>query len=172
MPRKMNLSFSASMLVFVGIVQLIYRDEILGYFLTPLSRPTAQTVLTLIHLAGLDAVRIGNLICHPDGFAYDIHYRCTGFLPIAFLIVSILVCPGGLRTKAAGLAVGVPLLVVLNLIRLVHLYYVGVHNRAVFDLAHSVLWPGLMIFTVFGLWIAWKKWAGPQGEVQSSAHNV
>ena len=168
----MNLSFAASMVVFGGIVLLFYRDEFLGYLLTPLSRVTAQTVLALIHLAGLDAVRISNLIFHPDGFAYDIHYRCTGFLPIAFLSVSILVYPGGLRTKAVGLAVGVPLLVVLNLIRLVHLFYVGIQNPALFDFAHSVLWQGLMIFAVFGLWIAWKKWAGRQEEIQSSAHRV
>jgi exosortase/archaeosortase family protein len=160
------------MAVFLGIVLLFYRDEILGDLLTPLSRLTAQTVLALIHLAGLDAVRISNLILHPDGFVYDIHYRCTGFLPIAFLCVSILVYPGGLRTKTAGLAVGVPLLVLLNLIRLVHLFYIGIYNPAIFDFAHSVLWQGLMILAVFGLWIAWKKWVDRQGEVQSSRQEV
>lgn len=170
--RKVNFRFVAIMAIFMGIVLPIYRDEILGRILAPFSKLTAQIVVILIHWSGQEAVRIATLICHPDGFVYEISYVCTGFLPIAFLIVAILSYSADLRTKALGLAAGVFLLLVFNLMRLVHLFYLGIHKPAVFDLAHSILWHAFMILAVLGLWFGWTRCAFRRDEVQRIAQSV
>ena len=157
--RQLNLRFIAVMAGFVGVIFLTYRQDVLGFFLTPLTKLTARTTLALLHLSGLEAVRVATLISHPDGFAYEIYYRCTGFLPLAFLTVSILAYPRSLRCKFVGLALGLPILVTLNFTRLVHLFYIGVYNPDAFNLAHKVLWEGFIILAVFAAWLGWTRWS-------------
>jgi exosortase/archaeosortase family protein len=157
--RQMNLRFTVVMAVFVAVVLLTYQEDIVGPFLTPLTMLTAQMTLALLHWIGMEAVRASTVISHPDGFAYEIYYRCTGFLPVAFLTVSILASPGPLRRRLVGLVVGVPILVGLNLVRLVHLFSIGVHNPAAFDVAHAVVWEGFFILAIFGLWLGSTRWS-------------
>jgi exosortase/archaeosortase family protein len=107
----------------------------------------------------MEAVRLVTVISHPDGFAYEIYYRCTGILPVAVLTVSILAYPGPLRQKLVALAAGVPILISLNLMRLVHLFYLGVHNPAAFDIAHAIVWETLLIVAIIGIWMGWTRWS-------------
>lgn len=156
--RQLNLRFALVMVGFAGAVLLTYREDVLGALLAPVTMWTAQATLALLHWFGMEATRTANVISHPNGFAYEIYYRCTGFLPVAFLATAILAYPGPLRRKIIGLAVGVPVLIALNLTRLVHLFYLGVRHPAAFDLAHSVLWEGLLILAILGLWLGWTRW--------------
>ena len=160
--RQLNLRFATVMAVFVGVVLLTYREDVLGSLLGPLTALTARMTVGLLHWLGMEAVRLATVISHPDGFTYEIYYRCTGSLPVAFLTVSILASPGTLRRKFVGLAVGLPILIALNLTRLVHLFYLGVHNPTAFDLAHTFLWEGFLILAIFGIWLGWTRWSDSQ----------
>jgi exosortase H (IPTLxxWG-CTERM-specific) len=157
--KQLNLRFVAVMTVFTGLVLLVYRADALGSLLAPLTALTARMTLVLLHWSGMEATRAATVISHPNGFAYEIYYRCIGFLPVAFLAASILASPGSLRRKVAGLAVGVPVLIGLNLTRLVHLFYLGVHNPAAFNVAHTLLWEGFLVLTILGLWLGWMGWS-------------
>ena len=159
MMRQLNLRFALVMLGFVGVVWLTYREEVLGSLLAPLAMLTAQIAIALLNWLGMEAVRLVTVISHPDGFAYEIYYRCTGILPVAFLTVSILAYPGPLRRKLVVLAVGVPIMILLNLVRLVHLFYLGVHNPAAFDIAHAIVWETLLILAIIGIWVGWTRWS-------------
>ncbi len=170
--RQLNLRFVTVMVGFLGVVLLTYREDVLGPLLAPLTTLTVRTTLTLLHWAGMEAIRVTTVISHPDGFAYEIYYRCTGFLPLAFLTASILAYPGTLRHKCVGLAVGLPILIALNLMRLVHLFYIGVHDPALFDLAHAVLWEGLLILAILGLWFAWTRWFDSQASTGATLNRI
>jgi len=157
--QQQKLRFITVMAVFAGVILLMYRDDILGSLLAPLTMLTAQTTLALLHWSGMEAVRVATQIYHPDGFAYEIYYRCTGFLPMAFLTVAILAYPRPFGRKLYGLAVGVAILMAFNLARLVHLFYVGVYHPAAFDAAHAVFWQGILIIVCVSLWLGWIKWS-------------
>ncbi|MGH7321640.1 MAG: exosortase H, partial [Candidatus Rokuibacteriota bacterium] len=157
--RQVNLRFLAVLAGFAGVVFLTYREEVLGTLVAPLTAWTAGVTLGLIRQAGMEATRVAAVVSHPSGFAYEIYYRCTGVLPVAFLATAILAYPGRWQRKLVGLLVGVPVLMALNLTRLVHLFYLGVHHPAVFDFAHSVLWEGLVILAILGLWLGWARWS-------------
>ena len=161
MTAKQKYRFAFIMAGFALALVFTYREDVLGAILLPLAHYTAQVTLVLLHVCGMEAARAATLIYHPDGFAYEIYYRCTGFLPVAILFVSIFAYPGALRSKFIGLAIGVPVLLALNLFRLVYLFYVGVHIPAAFDFAHYVIGESLLILATFGLWLAWIKWIHP-----------
>ena len=159
MLRQLNFRFVAVLLVFIGLVWLTYREAALGAMTVPLEEFTAQITMALLDLCGMAAVRSLTVISHPDGFAYEIYYRCIGILPATFLAVSILAYPGALRQKLCAIAMGVPIIFALNLFRLIRLYHIGVHHPAAFESAHSIVWEALIIIAVVGLWIAWTRWS-------------
>jgi len=148
------------MVCFTIIILPFYCEKILGTLLTPWTNLTAKVALALIHYSGMEAAKMGTVISHPAGFAYEIYFRCTGFLPIAFLVVSILAYPRPIKYKIIGIMVGAPFLILFNLVRLVDLFYIGVNNPTAFHFAHSIFWEALTIITVFGLWLFWLKWSG------------
>ena len=160
MTKQPDRRFVAVMVSFAGIAVLTYREDVLGTLIAPLTLLTAEVTSVLLRWVGMEAARVATVVSHPSGFTYEIYYRCTGFLPAAVLTTAILASPGRGRWKLVGMVVGVSTLISLNLARLVHLFYVGVHQPAVFDFAHSVLWEGLVILAVVGLWLGWTCWAG------------
>lgn len=136
-----------------GIVLLACNEGLLASLLAPWTMVTSRITLALLHWCGMEAVRMGTIISHPDGFAYEISYRCTGIIPAAAHVAWTLLYSDTLRRRMIVLAVGFPLLLGLNLIRLVHLFYVGVHEPSAFEFVHGYLWVGVFILTLLGLWL-------------------
>ena len=75
------------------------------------------------------------------------------------LIVAILASPGSWAVKRRGLVLGVPLVLAVNVLRLVHLFWIGIHRLDVFDLAHSLLWEATIVVFTFMVWLQWTRWA-------------
>lgn len=130
---------------FLGLFLMAYREEYLGRLLEPFSLATAGAAGAVLEFFGMEVVRTLAVLRHPDGFAYEIYYRCTGLLPVVIFTIITLAYPAPSKPKAVGLGVGIPFLLILNLARLVHLFYIGVHSPDLFDLAHSVLWEAMLI---------------------------
>jgi exosortase/archaeosortase family protein len=124
-----------------------------------LDRTTAASTAAVVRLCGTPAVQEGPVLRHPQGFAVEVYYRCTGLLPALFVAVAILAFPAPWGVRWKGVLVGVPLLLGLNLARLVVLFVVGVHWPGWFDIAHRVIAETLMALAVFGFWLAWLRWA-------------
>jgi exosortase H (IPTLxxWG-CTERM-specific) len=163
MSGQQKYCFAAGMACFTFVLLFIYRQDALGNILSPLTYVTARITAALLQVTGIEAARTATMICHPDGFAYEIYYRCTGFFPVAILTASIIAYPGPVRHRFLGLALGVAILLALNLFRLVCLFYVGVYRSDAFDFAHSVLGNGLMLSATLGLWVALTEWNRKMG---------
>ncbi|MGH9896032.1 MAG: hypothetical protein ACREA0_29395, partial [bacterium] len=122
----------------------------------------------LLHWAGIEAVRAATVISHPGGFAYEVAYSCIGFLPVVFFAAAVLAYPVALIRRLVGVTIGIPALLMLNLGRLVHLFDLGVYDRAVFDLWHEDLWPTIIRLTIVGFWISWACWAERRSQWQGN----
>ncbi len=155
--RRPDVRFIAVSSLLVGLFMIAYREDVLGGPLSAWVELTARITAWLLHRLGLEAVRTAAVIHHPSGFAYEIYYRCTGVLPAAVLAILILAHPGTWRQKFLGLAVGIPLLVALNLVRLVHLFTLGVHSPGAFALAHGVVWEVVLMSATLALWWIWRS---------------
>lgn len=163
MLRRLNVGFAVIMVVYGGVVFLVYRDEVLGPFLRPLAELTASVTEGLVRLLGIEVLRAGAIIKHPDGFGFEIAYICTGFLPVVTFVVCVMAYPGPLARKWAGIAFGIPALLAVNFLRLVSLFYIGVRFPALFGLAHEVVWEGLLAVVFIALWVGWMRWSNDHG---------
>lgn len=142
-------------------VPAFYREAVLAAPLEPAVAVTARVTHWLIGLAGMSAELDDATISAPGGFAYEVYFRCTGFLPVICVAVAILAHPAPWRRRLAGLAVGVPVLLGLNFVRLVHLFQLGVSRPEVFDVAHSVVWEAAIVVAVASVFLGYLAWCEP-----------
>ncbi len=143
----------------VAVVLATYREELAGRALAALVGFTATAVAACLELVGIPTVRHGGVLVCPAGFSYEIYFRCTGYLPSALLAIGMVTTQAPTGRKLVGLVLGVPAVLTVNLLRLVHLFLVGVARPDLFDLAHDVLWEGAIVFAVLALLWGWKRWA-------------
>ncbi|MGR9115944.1 MAG: archaeosortase/exosortase family protein [Gammaproteobacteria bacterium] len=147
------------MLTYGGAVFLVYRDEVLGGYLAPLAEWTATLCSRLIQWSGMEVLREGVFLTHPNGFGYEIAYTCTGLLPSVTFIVCVMAYPSVFRYQFIGILVCIPVLLTVNYLRLVNLFYLGVYFPSAFGLAHEVIWEGLLAVTFISLWLSWIYWS-------------
>jgi exosortase/archaeosortase family protein len=152
-------------LAWVAVIVLAhaFRGHPPGMLETPAGL-VASLTRTVLNWLGLATLRAGTVLYLPGGFSYDVTIGCTGLLPVAVLAVGILASPGSAAAKRRGLAVGVPLLMAINLLRLVHLFWIGAKAPNYFDLAHSYLWEATLVLCTFITWLLWSRWAAGTGQ--------
>jgi exosortase/archaeosortase family protein len=149
----------------VAIILLPYGATNAANALDPFAALVARLTHATLGVLGVDALRTGTFLYAPSVFEFEIRPGCAGILPTVVLTVAVLYSPGSSRAKWWGLAVGIPLVLSLNLLRLAHLFYIGVHSPSLFGLAHTVLWEGTMVLVTFAVWLAWARWATRVGQL-------
>ena len=149
----------------VAVLVLIVNDEgAMQWIQTALATITAG-ILTLF---GHAAVVAGSTV-QTDVFGISVVTACTGLFTTGLYVIAVLAFPARWRARAIGLAMGIGGIFVLNLIRLVSLYFIGVHFPGVLDLAHQGIWQA--VFIVFAV-VLWLLWAGRWGRARRPASKV
>jgi len=64
--------------------------------------------------------------------------------------------------KLTGVLAGIVVLQVLNLLRIVTLYWIGLHLPDIFNAAHTEIWPTAFIVVAIVLFICWIEWSGEE----------
>lgn len=120
----------------------------------PLNRVIAQCSGFLIGLTGSAPVVSGTQITSSSG-AVDIKEGCNGVYATVILWAGILAFPAGWRQKLIGVLLGSLVLFVVNLIRVVTLFYLSASYPQFFDEAHMYIWQFLIIIVAGLLWLLW-----------------
>lgn len=118
------------------------------------TRFNAELTGGALWLLGAGAKVHGNLVT-TSFFAAEIIFECTAVYPIAMWIAAVLAYPARWRPKLLGIALGVPALVLINVVRLVSLFYIGYWWEEVFETAHLLIWQSLLVFLTLLLWLLW-----------------
>ena len=111
------------------------------------------TRLTLTAL-GVPTRPDGALIAS-QGFTIEIVTACTGLYSFMLLLSAVLSLPTGWVPKAKGILLGALLIVVLNHVRIVSLFFVGRDFPHLLDDLHHYVWPGVIIVTVAFYFYTW-----------------
>jgi exosortase/archaeosortase family protein len=91
-------------------------------------------------------------------FSMAIRRGCDAVEPTWLLCAVIIAFPSTLRSKLIGILVGTVVLQFLNLVRIVTLYWIGIHWPAFFDSAHVEVWPVVFIIVAILLFVGWRTW--------------
>jgi exosortase/archaeosortase family protein len=96
-------------------------------------------------------------------FPMKIVKDCDAMEVNILLASAVLAFPARWWRRALGVAIGIFLLAVANLIRIAGLYLIGVGAPNAFEAAHRDLFPLLLVGVTALLFAAWARWAGEPG---------
>lgn len=131
-----------------------YREQ----FFPLVLRLTAKSAGDVLALLGQDIAVRGIVISAP-GFSVRIVRGCDAVEPMALFVCAVLAFPLPWLSKLPGIVAGMLILVLLNLVRIVSLFLIGVYWPSVFHLMHVDVWQGVFIVLALMLWLLWLLWA-------------
>jgi len=92
-----------------------------------------------------------------SGFAVSIQPGCNGIEAAIVLIAALVTFPSSLKQKILGIAIGFVAIQLLNMVRIISLFYLGQWNKTAFDWAHSYIWQALIMLDVLIVFILWIR---------------
>ena len=148
--------------VFVLLMGVFYAITFIPYLerkvLPGLQEVNARASAALLNVFGEGAQAIDTNITSKR-YSVNIKHGCDAIEPIALFVAAVLAFPAPLRTKWPGLLIGTLVLTALNIVRIISLFYVGVHWQSAFETMHEDVWqPAFVVFSLF-FWVVWALWA-------------
>jgi len=102
-------------------------------------------------------------------FGITVVTACTGLFLTGLFLVAVLAFPATVPAKLIGAGLGVGGIFLLNVVRLVSLYFVGVHFPGILDTVHLLVWQSLLIVFAVVLWMVWAgTWGRSKRETEAA----
>lgn len=92
-----------------------------------------------------------------QGFSVDIENGCNGVETALLFCSAVLAFPASWRSRVLGLVFGFFAIQLLNLVRVVTLFWIGRHRPAMFSAAHTVLWQSAVVIAGVLLFLLWAS---------------
>lgn len=108
-----------------------------------------------------EEVVVNNSTIISEKFAVSVIFDCCAIEPILIYLSAILSYPFHLKSKVIALAAGIPILIAVNIIRIVSLYYFGAYyGKLVMERMHLDVWQVLIIILSLTLFLFWIYFFG------------
>ena len=124
----------------------------------PYLRRIALATGGVVSLLGYKASVADTSVTSP-AFSMQIVWGCDAIEPTAAFVCAVLASPVSLWSKIPGILIGALILALVNLLRIVSLFFIGVHFRRALDIMHEDVWQGAFIVFAIVLWAIWVQWA-------------
>jgi exosortase H (IPTLxxWG-CTERM-specific) len=165
-------AMSRFLTIFVLLLALAFGLELTpwaqAFVVTPWTDTVARVSGVLMRTFDASITTSGNVIgSSASPFAVAIEAGCNGVEATLVLVAAMLAFPAPWRHRLVGIAIGVATVQVLNVVRVVTLFYLGRWNERVFEWAHLYAWQALIMLDVLIVWVIWVKMA-PSGTAQGS----
>lgn len=92
-------------------------------------------------------------------FAVKIQSGCDAFEPAWHFCAGVIASPVHFVRKIPAILIGVPSLVILNFVRIISLWFVGIYWPNLLDTAHLEIWPAAFVASGIAFWVCWAHWA-------------
>lgn len=150
--------YSGFVILFSILLFTLTSQDAFSVISNPINNGYAKISSLLINMFGESTV-VSNEIISSKFFSLAVKKGCDAIAPMILLFMSIIAFPTKFKWKVPGVILGIASLVILNIIRIVSLYFIGKHfSPKVFDIMHIDIWQILfLVFTVF-LWLMWMNW--------------
>ena len=150
---------------FAGIMLLYYIIAIQPFFVENIQEPVGAVFAYfgsgLLSLMGQRTVADGAAINSSD-FSLLVKKGCDAIAPVMLVVTGISLFPTEWNKKLKGIGIGVLALFALNLLRIVSLYFVGVHAPDYFEFMHVEFWQVLFIGLAVLYFFYWLNWAAKE----------
>jgi exosortase H (IPTLxxWG-CTERM-specific) len=131
------------------------QEHVIAPFTGMLARLSAAIILPF----DSSAVAYGKILQFRDtGFAVSIEAGCNGVEASIVLIAAVIAYPASWRARFLAIVLGFLAIQVMNLARIISLFYLGNWNMEVFSWIHLYLWPALIMLDVLIVFIVYLRY--------------
>lgn len=126
------------------------------YLVEPYTAFIAQEAAVVLRWFGVHAQAVGLSLTSPR-FSVTIYNGCNGLEASIVLLSGILAFPARFRWKALGVGMGLLVIHVVNLVRVLSLFVLGMVNRQWFSAFHNVIWQVVIVVLAVALLVVWAQ---------------
>ena len=161
--QKPEARFLILFLTILGVsFTVVALRQVNDFFVTPYTAVIAQMSGFILRIFGEKATVTGCVVSSPR-FAVTIYNGCNGLITSLILVSGVLAFPARISAKLIGVIGGLLAIQLINLVRIVSLFYIGIFMPQHFSDAHIFVWQSLVILAGISLWIVWaQKFALPR----------
>lgn len=135
--------------VFLSLLYIKFQQNLII-----LNTLTAEVLYILLKMLGMN-ISIAGSTLHLGNFSMDIIHECTGIYELIVYLACVLAYFTTPEKKLIGIVIGIPILITVNMIRLIFLAFVGVWYLDIFDYVHYYLWQMTLILLVALAVLVW-----------------
>ena len=151
-----------AVLIFLALLAAFYTFEFTHLARGPARRAylqwIANTSARILIVMGHNAKADGTDINSPR-FSVKIVPGCDALDPAAAFVAAVIASPVSFWTKIPGLLIGTASLLLINLFRVVSLFFIGIHFPAAFKTMHHDVWQAVFVVLAVLFWFVWVQWA-------------
>jgi exosortase H (IPTLxxWG-CTERM-specific) len=135
-------------------------------FVVPYTAFIAEVSGLVLRLFGEQA-SVNNCVVSSPRFAVTIYNGCNGLITSLIFISGVLAFPARWGAKVVGVIGGLLMIQIINLIRIISLFYIGVFLPALFNQSHIFIWQSVVILAGVALWVLWAHYLASPVEKSS-----
>jgi len=145
-------------ILLVGLFTLEILEPAEKYVILPFTSVIADVSVWIVQLFDDNVEAFRNVIRNSTtGFGVRIERGCNGVEAVIILFAAIFAFPAPLKNKLLGFVIGFFAIQLLNLVRIVSLFYLGQWNQVAFEWFHLYLWQALIILDALVVWLIWLR---------------
>lgn len=142
----------------VGLFTLEILQPAEKYVILPFTSFIADVSAWIVQFFDDNVTSVSNVIRDKTtGFGVRIERGCNGIEALIILFAAIFAFPAPTRNKLVGFTIGFFAIQVLNMVRIVSLFYLGQWNQVAFEWFHLYLWQALIILDALVVWLIWLR---------------
>lgn len=150
--------FSCFALIQLSLFSIQQLKSVREFIIIPFTENLALISTWIIQIFDKN-VRVNGIIMQQinTGFSVSIESGCNGVEAIIVLISAMLVFPASWKHKLKGIVVGFIAVELLNIIRIISLFYLGQWDYDIFEWAHLYIWEVLIMLDVLIIFLWWLR---------------
>ncbi len=150
-------------LIFLAVLVTLFTVEMLvpvqTHVIVPFTAQLAKISAALILPFDDTVLAYGKVLQFRDtGFAVSIEAGCNGVEATIVLIAAVIAFPAGWKARALAIGLGFIAIQVLNIARIISLFYLGNWNMEFFTWIHLYLWPALIMLDVLIVFMVYLRY--------------
>ena len=155
--------------VFGVVLVVLFTIEMLNpvqaHVVVPFTSMLAKISALLITPFDDTVIAYGKVLQFRDtGFAVSIEAGCNGVEATIVLIAAVVAYPASWKARAVAIVLGFLAIQVLNIARIITLFYLGDWDIDIFSWVHLYLWPSLIMLDVLVVFIVYLRYLSREDE--------
>jgi exosortase H (IPTLxxWG-CTERM-specific) len=143
----------------VALFTLELYQPVKAAVIDPFTGAVAHVSAGIMQLFDGNVIANGNIIFDArSGAGIEIVAGCNGVEAVLILVSAILAFPAPWKHKLIGIGIGFLAIQVLNLVRIISLYYLHIWSPVWFDWFHLYLWQALISLDALVFWLIWLRY--------------